>query len=76
MTTLIEAAQKLITCMRLDRIEVGDWPDDSREAYLGLKQAIAQELASQTLNTNPVASQKPAETIDNDDEDWFFHPND
>ena len=30
--------------MTINSIEpVGDWPDDSREAYLELKQAIAQE---------------------------------
>ena len=27
-------------------LAVGDWPDDSREAYLELKQAIAQEQAT------------------------------
>ena len=44
MTTLIEAAaKKLMTAIALDRHDVGDWPDASREAYLELKQAIAQE---------------------------------
>ena len=47
MTTLIEAAaKKLMTAIALDRHDVGDWPDDSREAYLELKQAIAQEQAT------------------------------
>jgi len=44
MTTLIEAAaKKLMTAIALDRHDVGDWPNDSRDAYLELKQAIAQE---------------------------------
>ena len=45
--TLLQAAQKLIACIGLDRIEVGDWPDDSMGAYLDLKRAIAQEQTEQ-----------------------------
>ena len=44
MTTLIEAAaKKLMTAIALDRHDVGDWPNDSRDACLELKKAIAQE---------------------------------
>ena len=43
MTTLLEAAKNLIAALDLDRHDVGDWPDASREAYLELKQAIEDE---------------------------------
>mgnify|MGYP003443591194 CR=1 FL=1 len=53
MTTLIEAAaKKLMTAIALDRHDVGDWPNDSRDAHETLEQAIAQELASQSASTN------------------------
>ena len=41
----IEAAQKLITALKLDRQDVDDWPKDSFHALIGLERAIAQERA-------------------------------
>lgn len=47
MTTLIQASEALVAALKLDRFDVEDWPDDSREAYNELKQAIADEKAKQ-----------------------------
>ena len=67
MNTLIEAAaKKLMSAIALDRHDVGDWPNDSRDAHETLEQAIAQELVSQSANTNLVVSQKTAETVAKD----------
>ena len=53
MTTLIEAAaKKLMTAIALDRHDVGDWPNDSRDACLELKKAIAQEQETKPLLPN------------------------
>lgn len=73
MNTLIEAAaKKLMSAIALDRHDVGDWPNDSRDAHETLEQAIAQELVSQSANTNLVVSQKLSETRDNRHQSRFF----
>ena len=60
MTTLIEAAaKKLMTAIALDRHDVGDWPNDSRDAHETLEQAIAQEQpvrSCETCSHNKVSS--------------------
>ena len=66
MTTLLSKAQKLIQKIRSDRHDIEDWPKDSLDAFLELEQAIAQEQASQTADTNLLVSQNTAGTVDKD----------
>lgn len=60
MTTLLQVANRLITSLHLDRFDIEDWPDDSREAYLELKQVIEDEKvrAEQHITKNTCSNCK------------------
>jgi len=60
MTTLLEAAKAIQESAKKGQAAI------NMPLLLDLEKAIAQELASQPANTNPVVSQKTVETVDKD----------
>jgi len=62
----LRAQEDLIGALFLDRIDVEDWPDDSREALGKVKAALTEGRKALTQSSNPSGKHSEPSSLDNE----------